>query len=73
MNASVSGMAPRLVIRKYLGKVWKRIQTSGAVKAWQERVSAAALHRRRSGSQRVLRGYQASRRGNTSTIPSIAR
>ena len=42
IRTEVRGSARRLVRRKYLGKLWKRIQTRGAVKTWQETARAAA-------------------------------
>ena len=77
MTALLSGRDNRLVSRKYFGKVWKRNQTSGAVKTWQDRVRAVAFQIRRIGSARSSRvcgaGYQACNRGSRIVMPSIAR
>lgn len=60
--AQVRGSASRFVIMKYFGKVWNRIQTSGAVNSWQDRVRAKLrqIHVRGSLLRRRDFGYQPS-------------
>lgn len=69
----VSGMASRLVMRKYFGKLPKTHHTSGAVNIWQEMLSAAASQILRIISPPPADGYHEHRFGNISTIPAIAR
>ena len=73
----VSGMARRLVSRKYRGNVPKRIQARGPVNTWQERERAMTSHSRRGRFQRSRTGpsdgYQDRRTGNSRTMPAIAR
>ena len=77
INRFVKGMASRFVSRKYFGNVPKRSQASGPVNTWQEMDSAINSHSRRGRFQRSLPGpsdgYQADRRGKSSTMPAIAR
>ena len=77
MRAPVSGMAMRLVRRKYFGKVWKVTHTRGAVNIWQLMLRAMASHalcrRSHPGAFPPMPGYHAFMNGNSVKMPSIAR
>ena len=74
ISIDTNGSASRLVRRKCVGKLWKRIHTSGAVNNWQEIVSAIADQMRFMGPEYLpSEGNQASSAGKSVTIPSIAR
>ena len=61
ISADVRGNANRFVMMKYLGKLWKRIQASGAVKIWQDTAKAAACQMRRITGSTTLRDWIAVR------------
>ena len=76
MMADTRGIAVRLVMMKYFGKVLKRNQTSGAVNVWHDIVNAVSFHSFFKGSwplETGLSGYHDDRTGYRTTMPAMAR